>query len=172
MPIIVVDQEKTVAALAARLVKTRTSKAAKEKAAQAIREANPGLDLDRLRPGMIVIVPRSPEARDDDPDDEPDVVNEALSPLFDAIRTELDALIRTANSALEADTAEREATAEILDADAVQAAAQNDLLLQYNLERVRQTLADDEQSAVEITESLINGTEQWYTDLDDLSTLW
>ncbi|KOU33409.1 hypothetical protein ACFVZ8_04210 [Streptomyces sp. NPDC059558] len=168
MPIIVVDQEKTVAALAARLVKTRTSKAAKEKAAQAIREANPGLDLDRLRPGMIVFVPRPPEARED----VPDVVTEALAPLFDQIRTELDALIRTANSALEADTAEREATAEILDAEAVQAAAQNDPLLQYNLERVRQTLADDGQSAVESTESLINGTEQWYTDLDDLSTLW
>ncbi|MGZ9929438.1 hypothetical protein ACXNSR_06040 [Streptomyces sp. NC-S4] len=168
MPIIVVDQEKTVTALAARLVKTRTSKAAKEQAAQAIRDANPGLDLDRLRPGMIVRVPPLPEARDD----VPDVVNEALSPLFDQIRTELDALIRTANSALEADTAERGATAEILDAEAVQAAAQNDPLLQYNLERVRQTLTDDGQTADENTASLINGTEQWFTDLDDLSTLW
>jgi hypothetical protein len=168
MPIVVVEQEKTVAALAARLVKARTSKAAKEKAAQAIREANPGLDLDRLHPGMIVVVPRLSEAREDIPD----VVQEALETLFEQIRSEIGVLIETAGSALASDRDEREATREVLDAELVQSAAQNDTKLRDNVDRVRQTLDDDEETNREITESLINGTEQWYTDLDDLSTLW
>ncbi|WP_338930443.1 LysM peptidoglycan-binding domain-containing protein [Streptomyces netropsis] len=168
MPIVVVEQENTVAALAARLVKAGTSKAAQERAAQAIREANPGLDLDHLRPGMVVVVPPLVEARDE----VPDVVEGALAAFFEQISRELDALIQTARSALEADKAERQATAEVLAAEKVQAAAQNDPMLRNNLEQVRQTLADDGQIAVEITESLITGTEQWFTDLDDLSTLW
>ncbi|MFI1258882.1 LysM peptidoglycan-binding domain-containing protein [Streptomyces netropsis] len=168
MPIVVVEQENTVAALAARLVKAGTSKAVKERAAQAIREANPGLDLDHLRPGMVVVVPPLVEARDE----APDVVDVALAAFFEQISRELDALIQTARSALEADKAERQATAEVLAAEEVQAAARNDPMLRNNLEQVRQTLAGDGQIAVEITESLITGTEQWFTDLDDLSTLW
>ncbi|WP_370417727.1 hypothetical protein AB8O64_03080 [Streptomyces sp. QH1-20] len=168
MPIVVVEQEKTVAALAARLVEATASEAAKEGAAQAIREANPGLDLDRLRPGMIVVVPRLAEARDD----VPDVVDGTLDGYFEQIHRELVTFIQTAQSALEADKAERAAAAEVLDAEEVQAAAQYDPVLRNNLEQARRTLAADGQIAVEITESLINGTEQWFTDLDDLSTLW
>ncbi|MFG2328080.1 hypothetical protein ACGFMM_00495 [Streptomyces sp. NPDC048604] len=168
MPIVVVEQEKTVAALAARLVKARTSKAAKERAAQAIREANPGLDLEHLRPGMVVVVPRLAETRDDIPD----VVKEALENLFEQIGTELTELINAARNAQEADDSEREETKEVLDAEKVQAAAQNDTKLQYNLDSVRTTLESDGTTNHEITDSLINGTEQWFTDLDDLSTLW
>ncbi|MBP2401182.1 hypothetical protein [Streptomyces syringium] len=168
MPIVVVEQEKTVAALAARLVEAGTSEAATERAAQAIREANPGLDLDHLRPGMVVVVPPSAEARYD----VPDVVGGALDAYFEQIHRELITFIQTAQSALEADTTERAATAEVLDAEAVQAAAQYDPVLRNNLEQTRRTLADDGRIAVEITESLITGTEQWLTDLDDLSTMW
>lgn len=168
MPIVVVEQEQTVAALAARLLKAGTSEAATERAAEAIREANPGLDLDHLRPGMVVVVPLLAEARDD----VPDVVAGALSDFFERISRELDAIIETARSALEADRAEREAVTGVLDAEEVRAAARNDPMLRGNLEQVRQTLADDGRIAVEITESLITGTEQWYTDLDDLSTQW
>ncbi|MCU7820353.1 hypothetical protein [Kitasatospora sp. DSM 101779] len=166
MPIVVVEQEKTVAALAARLVKTRTSEAAKDRVVRAIREANPGIDPDRLRPGMIVVVPRLAEMRDDDGADGP------LDALLDQVGKELDALITAANDACDADTAERATTADVIDADAVRAAARNDPLLQYYLERLRATLDEDAQTAPEITASLITGTEQWYTDLDDLSTLW
>ncbi|MET9646996.1 hypothetical protein ACFZB6_25085 [Streptomyces syringium] len=168
MPIVVVEQEKTVAALAARLVESTAPEAAKERAAQAIREANPGLDLDHLRPGMIVVVPSLAEARDD----VPDVVDGTLDGYFEQIHRELVTFIQTAQSALEADKAERAAAAEVLDAEEVQAAAQYDPVLRNNLEQARRTLADDGQIAVELTESLINGTEQWFTDLDDLSTLW
>ncbi|MFD7234043.1 hypothetical protein ACFWAT_01925 [Streptomyces syringium] len=168
MPIVVVEQEQTVAALAARLVEATASEAAKERAAQAIREANPGLDLDRLRPGMMVVVPRLAEARDD----VPDVVDGTLDAYFEQIHRELVTFIQTAQGALEADKAERAAAAEVLDAEEVQAAAHYDPVLRNNLEQVRRTLADDGRIAVEITESLITGTEQWFTDLDDLSTLW
>jgi hypothetical protein len=168
MPIVVVKQEKTLAALTARLLKARTSKAAKERAAHAIREANPGLDLDRLRPGTVVVVPRLAEARDDSSD----LVVAALGPFFDHIRTELESLTDTARSALEADQDEREATASVLEADEVRAAAQNDPVLAETLERLRSTLADDGDIAVDNTDNLLNGIEQWFSDLDDLSTLW
>ncbi|MER7953717.1 hypothetical protein [Streptomyces sp. NPDC096030] len=168
MPIVVVEQEKTVAALVSRLVKARTPKAAKEQAAQAIREANPGLDLDRLRPGMIVVVPRLDEARDHDPD----LVDAALYGLIEQVRRELDALVLAAQSAETDAKAELAAMREVIGDEAVQTAAQQDDTLQGYVDGLPAALDQEEQTVSEVTASLINGIEQWYTDLDDLSPTW
>ncbi|MFE5631360.1 hypothetical protein [Streptomyces sp. NPDC056543] len=170
MPIVVVEQEKTVAALVSRLVKARTPKAGKEQAAQAIREANPGLDLDRLRPGMIVVVPRLDEARDPDPD--PDLVDAALYGLIEQVRRELDALVLAAQSAETDAKAELAAMREVIGDEAVQTAAQQDDTLQGYVDGLPAALDQEEQTVSEVTASLINGIEQWYTDLDDLSPQW
>ncbi|MEU1229633.1 hypothetical protein [Streptomyces sp. NPDC005828] len=168
MPIVVVEQEKTLAALTTRLLKARTAKAAKEKAAQAIREANPGLDLDHLRPGMIVVVPRLAEARDEDDD----LVDQSLDLFLAEVRAEVDTLLDAANSSLTSEKEELETTAKVLDVMEVQQAAQNDPVLQSNLESLRSSIEGDQEAATENTDTLLNGIEQWYTDLDDLSTLW
>ncbi|MFF7441753.1 hypothetical protein [Streptomyces sp. NPDC008122] len=168
MPIVVVEQEKTLAALTTRLLKARTAKAAKEKAAQAIREANPGLDLDHLRPGMIVVVPRLAEARDEDDD----LVDQSLDLFLAEVRAEVDALLDATNDSLTSEKEELETTAKVLDAMEVQQAAQNDPVLQNNLESLRSSIEGDQEAATENTDTLLNGIEQWYTDLDDLSTLW
>ncbi|MFD8011460.1 hypothetical protein [Streptomyces sp. NPDC058955] len=167
MPIVVVEQEKTLAALVTRLLKTRTAKAVKEKAAQAIRAANPGLDLDRPRPGMIVVVPRLDEASDDT-----DWVDESLDLFLSQVSGELDTLVEAAHSALMAEKAELDTTARVLDVTEVQDAAQNDPLLQEILVQLRSSIDADAEAAVEKTDILTNGIEQWFTDIDDLSTLW
>ncbi|MFC8272047.1 hypothetical protein ACFUJR_05765 [Streptomyces sp. NPDC057271] len=169
MPIVVVEQEKTLAALTTRLLKTRTSKAVKEKAAQVIREANPGLDLDHLRPGMVVVVPRLAELRGGDDDD---LVDEGLDLFLAQIREEVDALLVAADAALKDEKAELETMAKVLDVMEVQQAAQNDPLLQENLQLLRSSIDADTTAAGDNTDILLNGIEQWYTDLDDLSTLW
>ncbi|MBB4986726.1 MULTISPECIES: hypothetical protein [Streptomyces] len=168
MPIVVVEQEKTLAALTTRLLKARTAKAAKEKAAQAIREANPGLDLDHLRPGMIVVVPRLAEASDEDDD----LVDQSLDLFLAEVRAEVDTLLDAANDSLASEKEELETTAKVLDVMEVQQAAQNDPVLQNNLESLRSSIEGDQEAAAENTDTLLNGIEQWYTDLDDLSTLW
>ncbi|MER7539687.1 hypothetical protein ABTX77_33645 [Streptomyces sp. NPDC097704] len=168
MPIVVVEQEKTLAALTTRLLKARTAKAAKEKAAQAIREANPGLDLDHLRPGMIVVVPRLAEARDEDDD----LVDQSLDLFLAEVRAEVDTLLDATNDSLTSEKEELETTAKVLDVMEVQQAAQDDPVLQNNLESLRSSIEGDQEAATENTDTLLNGIEQWYTDLDDLSTLW
>ncbi|MFF7778359.1 hypothetical protein ACFZCG_28580 [Streptomyces tanashiensis] len=170
MPIVVVEQEKTLTALTTRLLKARTAKAVKEKAEQAIRAANPALDLDHLRPGMIVVVPRFPEGREDEDDDQ--YVGEFLNVFLSRLGREVDGLVEAAKSALEVAKAELETTAKVLDVDEVQDAAQNDSTLQGNLDSLRSFLEGDAEIAEENTAILLNGAEQWYTDLDDLSTVW
>ncbi|GGS90723.1 hypothetical protein GCM10010222_35420 [Streptomyces tanashiensis] len=169
MPIVVVAQEKTLAALTTRLLKTRTPKAVKEKAAQAIREANPGLDLVHLRPGMVVVVPRLADLRGGDHDD---LVDESLDLFLAQVRGEVDALLEVADAALKDEKAELEQMAKVLDVMEVQQAAQNDPLLQENLQLLRSSIDDDVTAAGDNTDILLNGIEQWYTDIDDLSTLW
>lgn len=168
MPIVVVDQEKTVLALATRLLRARTPRAARERAVRAIREANPGLDLDRLRPGTILVVPRLKEARGD----ADDVVADALAGYADRIRESLDTLAEAARGALGHDQAERDQTAEVFEAEEVRRAAGTDEMLRATLERLRVSLEDDRDSASRRTDTLLAGIERWSTDLDDLGTLW
>lgn len=61
MPIVKVGNEKTVAALVARISRAGTSKAASARLEAAIMAANPGLDVSSLARGDVVRVPRAPE---------------------------------------------------------------------------------------------------------------
>ncbi|MET9724096.1 hypothetical protein [Streptomyces zaomyceticus] len=167
MPIIVVDKDKTVAALVARLLKARTSKAATARAVRAIRKANPGLDLDRLRRGTVVVVPRLAEIRTD----VGDVIEDALADVLDRITHSLDQLAEDAGTALEADRAERERTEGVFHAEAVQNAAEYDTVLRDTLETLRVSLSDDEEGATRCTDMLMQGIEQWRDELDDLGKL-
>ncbi|MFE7836528.1 hypothetical protein ACFU53_10865 [Streptomyces sp. NPDC057474] len=167
MPIIVVDKDKTVAALAARLLKARTSEAATERAVRAIRAANPGLDLDHLRRGTVVVVPRLEEIRTD----VGDVIEDALADVVDGLRDSLDRLAEDAVTALNADRAERELTEGVFHAEAVQNAAEHDTVLRDTLESLRSSLSDDEENAARYTEMLLQGIDQWRSDLDDLGKL-
>lgn len=167
MPIVIVEQEQNVTALAARLLKARTSKAATERAVRAIREANPGLDLDRLRPGAVVVVPPLKEARTS----AGDLVEPAVAEIVDQLKEALNTLADGARTALEADRAEREDTAKVFDSDEVNRAAEGDSVLRNALDVLSGTLNEDEDSAVRNTEILLNGIERWAQDLDDLSGL-
>jgi ribosome-associated translation inhibitor RaiA len=57
MPYFVVQSETTVRAVADAVLKERTRKADREAAIEAIRRANPGLDLEQLRPGQVLVIP-------------------------------------------------------------------------------------------------------------------
>lgn len=68
MDLFAVSQEQNLEAVADSLLRARTSKANREAAVAKIRAANPGIDLDRLRPGQVLFVPdlegRKPAADD------------------------------------------------------------------------------------------------------------
>jgi len=61
MPVVRVGSEKTLAALVARVTKARTSQAASNRVQAAIRAANPGLDVKRLKRGDLIVIPEMTE---------------------------------------------------------------------------------------------------------------
>jgi hypothetical protein len=63
MPYFVVQSETTVLAVADAVLKERTRKADREAAIEAIRQANPGLDLAQLKPGQVLVIPQLTGAR-------------------------------------------------------------------------------------------------------------
>jgi len=167
MPLIVVEQEENAAALVARLLRARTSKSAAERAVSALRESNPGLDLDRLTPGTIVVVPELKGARAS----VGDLAGPAAAGVVDPLKASLTALSDGARAALETDRAQRAETAGVFDAEEVRQAAERDPVLRDVLEALRRTLGEDDERAVRSTDALLAEIDGWNQDLDRLGRL-
>lgn len=165
MAFIVVQQEKNVRALAARLLKTKTSRAATTRAIAAIRRANPGRDLDHLRPGDIVIVPELDEARRSIAD----VLSPELDELVEQVRAGLGSLEQATAIAREALHERIQQSAAAI--DEVSQFAGADPRLDANLESVRRTLEEDSTADEEQAVALGNALDVWSADLDRLRRL-
>jgi hypothetical protein len=95
MAIVVVGKEKSLTELTNGLLLARASKTSRTQAEEAIRAANPGLDLGRLSRGQVLVVPDLPQARATTVDH----VESATTAIVEVLDEQLDELLEAAKEA-------------------------------------------------------------------------
>lgn len=172
MPVLIVGAEKTLAALRPRLFTGRVSRVASQRAADAIRAANPGVDLEDLRPGTILSIPDLPEFTRRRPSlslDDPTA--QAGAGLLDAVGEALDALVAEAARRENENAKERTELTRLLDSRELAAARRADPDLSAELKAVRTALAEEGRGAEGRGPALERAQTQWREDLAALARL-
>jgi hypothetical protein len=169
MAVLVVGTEKNFAALRRRLFDRRVSNIVAGRVADAIREANPHVDLDALEPGTILSVPDVPEVRlqeDELSFDESATV--AIDRARGAVTQLLEDLIATARGRDAEDAAERKRVARALERPEVVKACRDDDALARDLELAVRGLDDETSEAKRRAAALDRAHQHWLADLDAL----
>ncbi|HZN19343.1 MAG TPA: hypothetical protein VFB84_14380 [Micromonosporaceae bacterium] len=162
MPVIVVKDEKDLGELRRRLLRPGVTAARRRDVEDRIRAANPHLDLDRLRPGAVVVLP-----------DDPDLAEEAgepaasLAPLTAALPQASQAVRRAAEATVQLG----EELAKALGAREVRRAADGDAELGAEVARLREAIAAERRRAQEWSDAVAAATQGWERDLAELRRL-
>jgi hypothetical protein len=170
MPVIVVGAEKNFAALRRRLFAGRVSRAAAQRVAEAIRLANPHVDLDRLQPGTVLTIPDLPEISAGADLSPADTTAAPVEELREAISPLLEQLAAMAERREREDAAERKRLARSLEAPEVQEAAARDDALARDLEEVRRAVAEEEDRAKARRAAVKQASAEWAAELEALKT--
>lgn len=165
MAVLVVGSEKNFAAVRARVASGTVTGAAAKRIADAFRQANPGVDLDKLQPGTVLVVPDLPElkARGDITLDD-GVVKAADIALANATET-LDGLVEAATRQRKEAAAERRRVAKVIDAGELRETADRIPGLLADLEMARRALEEDEVADKVHAAALKKAQAQWAADL-------
>lgn len=164
----IIDDQTDAAALVTRLLPSRANAADRVAAEEALRAANPTLDLRRLRPGMVIVVPPTIERLRRGAADDP--AGDAAGDLVDEVRAALEALEAAAKDAQERAAGERQEAFALLDGPVVSRLA-GDQLLAANIESVRQAMKADEAAGPDQVAALRQSLDQWQADLKALREL-
>ena len=163
----VISDQTDVQALVRALLGGRIGAAKRDAAIAELRRANPGLDLDRLRPGLIVVVPDEVEAGD-----------RAEDPVRDGIADLVSrAAAATKDLPAEADRTEERRRAEADEVRAMLGSAEVSRLvagspqLKRNIALVGRELEKQDIEANESRDALRRATEEWSVELDALAKL-
>lgn len=171
MPILVVGAERNFAALRSRLFSGRVSSAAARRVADALRAANPHVDLDALRPGTVLTVPDLPEVSVERELSLDELSRQGVEALFEAASGILDNLAATAQGLEREAAAERKRLIKSLQAREVKAAAAEDRVLASDIEATRGAVEEEEARAKESAAALKRAHAEWKTELDALRTI-
>jgi hypothetical protein len=166
MPILVVGTESNLEGLHGRLFSGKVSGATAKRVAEAMRIANPGVDLDALRPGTVLTVPDLPEValRGDISLDSG--TKDAADAILANAKEMLAALVDTADRLRRDATVERRRVGKAMDGREVQAAAAEDKDLAADLDETRRAMDEEEAAAKERAASLKKAQDSWTKELD------
>jgi hypothetical protein len=164
MPIIVIDKERDFAAVAARVLTSRASKAAQTAAISALRAANPGLDPERLQPGTLVVVPPLTGGRATIAGGH----EEAVPSLVGEVRAALDGLADAFEQQAADDQRERDQTLELLASGELKQASARDPDLHMQISDLTKAVRADIKAAEGEPERWRAAIETWTADLDAL----
>lgn len=167
MAIVIVHEDTTISALTKRILKASTSKAATARALAAIREANPGVDLEALRPGMVLMIPSLPGARSSIGD----IVDPSVNDVVDLVSERVSALADAAADAAAADRLGREEISEVFSSSEVERHAGRNPILKANLVSLKTELGAEEQAAAEQEAARNDAMAGWSDDLNRLRRL-
>lgn len=168
MSLVVVAQEKNVKDLTARLLRADASKAGTERAEKALRAANPTLDLDRLAPGTVVVVPPLEEGRATG--DRDDLARGGIAEVAKSLADQVAALAEQAAVAEDDAALVRKQTAEILGDPAVERASQQEVV-KVLVAALAADLESEEESAKVRREAMAAAAKEWTADLAALRRL-
>jgi hypothetical protein len=143
MPVMVVGNEATLAGLENRLFKSGLSAAAAERLRKAIRDENPGVNFNELRPGTVLKLPRSPDLRSGRDLSLDDSVRGGVDAMRDHLKADLEELGTAAQNRLRDDAANRIVIAKELASREVQAAAAQDDTVMAALNSASEGIAED-----------------------------
>jgi hypothetical protein len=168
MSLVVVAQEKNVKELTARLLRADASKAVTERAVKALRAANPTLDLDRLTPGAVVVVPALEEGRARGERD--DLARGGISEVVEALADQITALSAQAAQAEDDDALLRKQAAEVLSDPAIERASHHEALKAL-VGSLGADLDAEEEAAKARQEVMAAAAKDWASDLAALRRL-
>jgi hypothetical protein len=172
MPTIVVGTEKNFSELRPVLLPGRgVSAAAAAEVAEAIKEANPQVDLDRLQPGTVLTVPEGLPGVKVEPQT-PVVVSTPPDGPVGALpsrgKVELDALAAAAKARDAAAKAERKRLAKAVESPKLAAAMKRDKQLASDVDSARNAMAEEEAKAKERAATLKKAQAEWQAGLASL----
>lgn len=159
MPILTVGTEKTLEAVAARILTARASSTAHAEAVTALAAANPGVDV---KPGAVLVVPplRAGRVRVDGAHDG------SVADLLGRVGAAMDELSDALTAQAEQDAAERERTARLAASADLKRAAARDPVLRARLTEVSAAVKADAKAATAEPERWQAAIGQWRTLLD------
>lgn len=171
MPTIVVGTETNFSALRPVLFQGRGSAANAAGAAEAIKAANPQVDLDRLQPGTVLTVPEGLPGVKIEP--QPAVVvstppDGPVGALPSRGKVELDALADAAKTHDAAARTERKRLAKALESPKLAAAMKRDKQLAADVEFARKAMEEEEGKAKERGAELKKAQAEWQAGLASL----
>lgn len=166
---LIVGAEKNLTQLQPRLFRGGMSKEATAAARKALQDANPQLDLDRLKPGVVINVPDEHDFRvqGDAKFDEVTTVG-AITELFAEALEETSA---TSTRLLKDAKAGRTRVSRLLRSKTVAKAAKEDPKLAIEIERVQAAVAAQEALDKARGASAKKAFRQWAKDLDEVRAL-
>ena len=165
MAIVTVGTQKTLTELTQGLLLARASRASRTEAESAIRAANPGLDLRRLTPGQVLVVPDLPQGRATSVDH----VENAATAVVQVLDEQLDQLQEALKGAQVLTHQELDTTAEALRGSGVRRLGR-DAETKSVIDELRKSLADQRRSLTpqaDLDETL----KGWRDEIDVLGAL-
>lgn len=163
----VVGTERNLDAVADVVLRKRTAVATRAAALDAIRAANPGLDLDRIHPGTVVLVPEVTGVR---PAAAGEPVHDTAGDLVARVQDGIAALMAAGEAAEEQRRIERREAEEVFGDPAVKKLSSKVPELAANLKSVRTALKAEDAEAGQGLESLRGSADAWAADLETLGS--
>ena len=171
MPTIVVGTEKNFSALRPVILERRVSADVAKQAEEAIKEANPHVDLDTLRPGTVIAVPEGLPGVKVEPEVSVVITTDPGGPvgvLPSRGKVELDALAAAAKESEAAGRNDRRRLVKALDSPQLAAAMKDDQQLAADVEAARNAMADEDAKAKERAAELKKAQTEWQAGLASL----
>jgi hypothetical protein len=164
----IVGDQQTAAALATALLPSRHTAADRAAAVATLVAANPTVDLERLRPGTVIVVPATIERLRRGAADDP--AGDAADALMAQVRQGMGSLVAAAEQAAEASAGQRAETRKLLDGPEVSRLA-GDRLLAGNIKSLQEDMAVSEKAEAEQGDALRAAVDGWQSDLKQLREL-
>lgn len=171
MAVIVVGTEKNFAALKPRLLGGRASRTSVREVTEAVRAANPDVDLNRLEPGTILTIPDVPHVTLAGDLSFDDMTKSVLKGIAESGATILAGLAATAQGREREAAAERKKLRASLEAFEVGALAGADAAFKADLTAVQQAVQTADEEAKARTVALRKAREEWTADLETLKEM-
>ena len=168
MAVLVVSNEKTLAALRRRLFGEKASTKAARELTDAIREANPHADLDKLQPGTVLTIPEAPGLAVAGLSID---TSQAVAELAEGASQALQELVEAGAKHEDGARGERERSAKALKAKPVTDAARKDEQVKALVDSARKAVAEEEGHAKERQQTLEAAQKEWLAGLEALKQL-